>query len=262
MNPTSHTPNNIRILKGSAESLVNLKEGFHELTVLFQLKALYKSNSIHNYRSRWLEISRILGISESKLRKAVNYLLSVKLAHREGEDLRLAGQTTIKKYLDVPSFRKHTIPFTQNKNLETKIKGLVIHQNLNRQNFIIRKKTAESLGFNRGLKGRNKDLINRMITDKILSQRSEKGFTNAATSLSRLSIAKLLNRKSSSTGNRWMKKFKELNLIETDRRRFECLNIPYSSYASKELYSEYGGRLRLYNGLFYLIIANEIAMKW
>lgn len=261
-----HIPNNIRILKACADHIVNHQD-FHELTVLFQLKALYTSNSIHNYRKRWNSLASVLGISESKLRKAVNLLKQRKLAWSERttdrEDLRLAGNETLKKLFDTNKFRKHKIKFDTNKNLETKIKAVILQQNLNRQVYVIREKIVDKLGIKRGKNRRSKEMFYTAIKNKVetLKTRPSKGFPNPVTSLSRLSIANLLNKTSSSTGHRWMNKFKQLDLIETDKRQFEFLNVPYSSYALKELTSEYGGRLRLYKGWFYKVTANEITMK-
>lgn len=260
-------PRPIRVIKGTAEALVH-HDHFHELTVLLQLKALYTSNSIHNYRSRYNSIASILGVSESKLRKCVAFLKTEGLAwcERAGEriDLRLAGNEKIGKLFDTIKFRKHKINFDTNKNLETKLKAVILQQNLNRQVYIIREKIVDKLGIKRGKNMRSKKMFYDAINNKVkaLKTRPSKGFPNPTTSISRLNIANLFNRVSSSTGQRWMNKFKQLNLIEIDKRQFEFLNVPYSNYSLKELTSEYGGRLRIYNGWFYKVIANEITMKY
>lgn len=142
VNHTSHIPNQISIPRGTIQTLV-CKDEHRQLITLFQLKALYKSNSIHNYRSRLTSLASILGISESKLRKDINYLLREKLAWKESTgkriDLRLTGKNNLKELLNAPKTNKtHKINFGTSKQTEIRLKALALQQNLNQQTHIIR----------------------------------------------------------------------------------------------------------------------------
>jgi len=94
------------------------------LTTFFCLKTFYVGGSIHNFRSRYPELTKKLGISESTLRKRLGLLKQAGLCQVEDRHLVLKGRNFIKALFQFKTYKTVKI---QLKDFEGNINKLTEH---------------------------------------------------------------------------------------------------------------------------------------
>lgn len=229
------------------------------IVVLYQLKSLYKSGTIKKYTKRYSELARHKNIncSESRLRNYISILKEYGYVYKDhNKDLVLKSKNKLKEEFGVSKFN-YKISNIYISNLELVIKQLVLHENLTKQEYNVKNKLvyyeygvgkvkgSSDSSFNKLKKIVNKNyehLLKKYQTRYIQNIQDPTSVKvtdfHPYVTLSRKGIAKTLNRVSKSTGYRYMKRFKEFDMIEKDTSNSIIIfkNVDYSYYIN---YLEY-----------------------
>jgi predicted transcriptional regulator len=209
----------------------------------YQLKSLYKGGIILNWKYRKQEIADLLKISRATLYNNTNKLIELGLAKKEGKHLVFTSEKFLlqkfgikyrweRKNRTVYYVYRHD-PLNIGENCEEQIKGLMIKESLEKQEFIVKNKIIKNEIAKSGsttesnIKKLRKVILKRMDTHlKYNRLRGLKSIVNEKNpeinpiiTLSRGTIARKLNRKSKSTGYRAVKKLKNLGIVSDSRQR-------------------------------------------
>lgn len=227
----------IRIHRELPAKIVDNSKLLKALAVFYGLKFIYVGGIIINMTGRYKEISDKLKISPNNLRSKIKTLIEIGLIKKEGRNIFFSGFNQIGKTFNTKSNKSYRISYTDVKALEIIIKALAIENNLEKQRHKVKEKIIKEelrrYGKIEAKTIRNK--IKKYIRKNILfySERYHKRVPsksnnifsenklNTDISISRLGVAGLLGRVSKSTGSRAVNKMKNLNLLESDRKRIE-----------------------------------------
>lgn len=259
------------IFKGFPTSIISDKGTVKVMSVFFQLKSFYVGGSIHNYRSRYREITDLLKICDSTLRRRIGEMVSLGLVVNDGGNLVFAGRNKIKELFDLSgkSRKVYRLKFDETKNIEKQIVALAIDENIRHQVYALRKKLVsdriDKLALHdTRISGKLKRSGNSRFEylSQVQLQRNIKSILkgntpkiNAQTTLSRMGIATLLGMKSKSTGTRWANRLSFMGLIDDLENSVKVKSgISYNSFKNMSL----PGKFFFKNGSIYLRLCNSI----
>lgn len=251
-------PKTIKINKNLATLLAKDNQWLKALSVFYPLKFLYSGGIILNISKRYGEISSILDISESNLRKKIRFLKDQGFIEHKNNNLVFVSFDKIKTKFEIKTHKSHKLEYKNPKDFYILLKTLAIKENLEKQEFKlqeriilqelkkfgkiqaksirnkIRKKIKENIGF---------------LTEKLkqreplysLNNNYSKSTINPDITLSRNKIAYLFGRKSKSSGSRFIKKAKTNGLILRDEKRINKIqsNVHHRIIRSLDLDSSY-----------------------
>lgn len=228
------------------------------MSVFYSLKYLYSGGIILNITKRYSELAKILGISESNLRSKLNFLINEGLIIKENNRLCFVSFNKIKEKFKIKTFKSYRIEYDNPKELEIKLKLIILEENLKRQEYKLQEKIInEELKKFGKIEARN---IIKKIRKKIKSNISylteqykqrELNFSlnnnysskkiNSDITLSRNSIAKQFGKIHKSTGTRFIKKLKNKGLVLQDQKRIKLISNNFNNNIKKamELDSSY-----------------------
>ena len=257
----------ISIPKGLPTAI--LKDGLErDFTIWYQLKSLYVGGIIKDYTKRYQELADTLGIGNSTLRKYIKRLLSYGWVTKKGKHLFFISREKLRVKYNVAKAKYKVKP---NENLLEWVKVRAIKENLNKQIHAYKQKYVDnglkdskdkSQGLKRLFKTQLKDFDNHLSKQQERFRKDVKngvkGAINPFITLSRLGIAKVLNRKSKYTGSYQMKKFKKANLILKDESNllffkscsyYEYLKLKSINYTCNYLYKDGKVFIKLSNNI-------------
>ncbi len=277
----------ISIPKGLPSAIINDNKLLKSICILFKLKSLYKSGVIKNYTRRYNEISKHPNIncSESKLRNYISILRDYGYVRKDkNKNLHLVSKTQLRSEFEVSKF-SYKISKEQICNLEDMIKALVLTENLQQQkNNVIDKIIFDeySIGKEKGSRpSKALTKIKRFVEHDFKSCLSRQQARYAHTvkndlqsdvpdffpfiTLSRNGIARKLNKKSKSTGNRYIEKFKTMGLVVSDEPNYIIIehNVSYDyfkKFKSMFNFNDYVPYLRYSRGRILRILPNNLQM--
>ena len=227
----SHIPTNrpIRIYKSLSQKIVHDSNTIKLIALFSQLKSMYVGGIILNYTSRYKQLTAVLDISESTLRKRINQLTTMGLIKKEGKHISFIAHKKIKELFDLsPKLRKvNLFAFENTKQIQNKIIVTAINENLKQQKYKINKKILSQkikrLAIQCSTIEENTYSFYAKRIDSLLENQIKRNLKtikcgripkiNTQATLSRQGVAKLLGRKSKATGTRWIRKLNQLNLI-------------------------------------------------
>jgi hypothetical protein len=194
-----------------------------------------------------------LGISESNLRTKVNRLVRNGFCALENGNLIFISSKRFCELIDVPYSKGYHVEQLNAKEVSDYLKSFTIDHNETKQKHTIKKKYAKAL--NVGCHKRDFNIkLNAFI------QRGEQcKNVNPKITLSRKGIAKLMNRKSATTGSRIVKRLKSKGLL-TDKAQFEKVMPCKSKYdfLAIKLHFEDWFLLSYSNGYVWRRISNQV----
>lgn len=234
--------NYISIPKGLPSKIIQNNRDLKMLVVFYQLKSLYVGGIIHDYTKKYDEISEKFGISNSKLRNYISILLKMGWVYKDkNKSLVIRSK---KMLVDAYGISKYCykIDVCSINDLENILKTLVLKENQDKQAYLLKKKFVERQLDKEGRASSSKMLAKQTkvikkyvnnnfdyLVEKEKKRLREIGlkencFTlinelnklNPFISNSRHTTSKLLNRKSKSTGSRYIKKLISKNYINND----------------------------------------------
>jgi DNA-binding Lrp family transcriptional regulator len=265
----------IRIHQGLPTKIVKDQKLLKAICVFYGLKYLYTGGIILNISKRYKEISKKLEISETNLRSKVKYLIELGLITRENNNLTFTGFTKIKQILKLKTFKSFRVDYKTPKNLEILIKCLSIEENYKKQEYKLQQKVIkEELKRFGKIEAKNtqKKIIQKIrkgigpLTEKYkqrepnfsINKDSLKKEMNPVTTLSRQGVAKLFNRKSKSTGTRFINKIKKHGYVIDDEKRIDLIykKFNFNMFRSLELDSSYF----IYKNNLYQRLPNKLTL--
>jgi hypothetical protein len=255
-------------------------------TVFYQLKSLYKGGVIINYTSRYSDIANEFNISVSKLRNYIRVLLKKGWVKKENKNMILMSKRYISEGFNISKYC-YKIKTTELCNLENIFKALAIQENYNKQEHLLKKRLIKKILLketegetcsSKGLKKLESNIKKRVTNNLEDLKQTEylrfeenpvdsikKKLINPFITLSRKGVAKLLGRKSKSSGYRNITKLKKNNLVDDQMNYLliakdisynEYINLRYD-YLSNGYYITYNK----YDNKVYLRLANLIYLK-
>jgi hypothetical protein len=265
----------IRIHQGFPTKIVKDQKLLKAICVFYVLKYLYTGGIILNISKRYKEISKKLEISETNLRSKIKYLIELGLITRENNNLTFAGFNKIKKIFNLKTFKSFKVDYKTPKSLEILIKCLSIEENFKKQEYKLQQKVIkEELKKFGKIEAKN---IEKKIIQKIKAgigsltenyKKREPNYSlnknflekkvNPVTTLSRSGVASLFNRKSKSTGTRFISKIKKFGYVVEDEKRIDLIHrkFNYNMFRSLELDSSYF----IYKNNLYQRLPNKITL--
>jgi len=228
------------------------RELFLDTCVFFPLKAQYKGGVILNYKSRRVEMAAKLGISESNLRTKVNRLVRNGFCTLENGNLRFISSERFCEMIDVPYSKGVHITEFNAKEISDHIKSWTIEHNTIKQKYQAKQNYAKELKV-----GCHKRDFKRKFDAFIQRGEQFKG-VNPNFTLSRKGVARVMNRKSATTGSRIVKRLKAKGLL-TDTPRYEkVLKCSKSDFFKLRMEHEQWYLLKYVNGHLCKRTANQI----
>lgn len=242
----------IKINKELPGRVLHDNELFKSCVIFVHLKSFYRYPVIKNYRKRWKEISKKLGVSETKLRIYIGCIKRYGWAvETKDGSLRLIGRSVHAKMLGVEKCKQYwKVSFVSTKKLEAIFIKYALVENTSRQEFIIKKKIVEQKVsileiHDEGIKKKFRCYVKKSLNigDEINKLRGGAYFKtttnfdehttpslfytplkyqnsiNPFVTMSRKKIGMLAGGKSESAGVRVAKKLKRYNLMEDETRR-------------------------------------------
>lgn len=242
----------VSIPKGFPTKIQADKKALKGIVIYYQLKSLYVGGTIHNYRKRYQELADTFGISSSNLRSKISLLKEFGLAKSIGTTLFLRSKSQLIEQYGT-SKKCYKIECTQ--DFEAVLLALACAENIEQQKYrtakkIVDHKLKESKdkpkGYIRQVKRYVRDNFDSIVS--IEKKRFQTSYINPFFTLSRKGIARVINRKSKSTGQRWAKKFISLGLLkESSNLILFKENANYNDYLLtlelKDNYKLIGNRL-------------------
>jgi DNA-binding Lrp family transcriptional regulator len=209
------------------------------MAVFYGLKFLYVGGIIVNITGRYSEISGRLGISPNNLRGKIKTLQKIGILTKSGRNITFSGYEAVGRTFGTKSRRSFRIPYADTKKIELLLKALAIESNLEKQRYRVKDKIIGEELKRYGkieaktIRNKIKKYIRKNISfyaenyKKRVSQRPSTIFRNSTlnttTTVSRNCIAKIVGRRSKSTGCRLVKKLAGMNLLETDNKRISMV---------------------------------------
>lgn len=194
-----------------------------KLAIYFDLKHLYISSIILNYKSRYKEIADHFGISDSNLRGKIKMLKEDGLVRSEGKNLVLVSFKKFRKKFNLKSKDSYWFEFTP--HIEEMMDYILLNKNqLKQKNAFVKKEVKERCADSKDpiTRRKIKQFVNKNY-DKIASRNLVCGLesvvnkdfskANPNFTVSRQGAAKVLFRKSKSTGSRRIKRLVKLGFI-------------------------------------------------
>jgi len=245
------------------------------MSVFYSLKYLYAGGIILNISKRYKEISTILEISETNLRNKTKFLIELGLITKENNNLIFAGFNKIQKILKISSYKSYRIEYNTPKELEISLKCVAIEENLRKQEYKLQEKILkEEIKRFGNIQANN---IIRKITQRLkksiipltekykkrepsysINKNSLEKQINPTTTLSRRGVAVLFDKKSKSTGSRFIKRIKERGLVLEDEKRIDLIQrkFNYNIFRSLDLDSSYF----IYKNNLYQRLPNKLTL--
>ena len=234
----------ISVPKGLPSQLVKNTRELKAMAVWYQLKAVRVCGVIKDFGRHAKAIAAVFGYSERKLRTYVQYLRAkgyIEKSNRHDLVLRasrLAGKTygVAKTYYRIPTHRLH--------QLELELRALALQENLERQQFTLRRKLQDQYlrdsgittpshlqpaARRRALRGYDSAKMQATVSQHVAREQQSastpacKPTLNPFVTLSRQGIARALGRRSKATGVRYARKLQACGLLtETKHQLFVC----------------------------------------
>lgn len=234
--------NYISIPKGLPTKIVQNNRDFKMLIVFYQLKSLYVGGIIHDYTKKYNVIAEKFGISSSKLRSYISILLKMGWVYKDkNKSLVIRSKKMLSEAYGVSKYC-YKIKIDVINDLENVIRTLVIKENQEKQVHLLKKKLVNRQLDKEGRASSSKILARQTkIIKKYVNNNFENlvekekirlrgiGFHDNCTKLideinklnpfistSRFNVSKILNRRSKSTGSRYVKKLLDKNYLYSD----------------------------------------------
>lgn len=234
-------PQNIRIHKSLLTKLSQDNKWLKAMSVFYSLKYMYSGGIILNITKRYSEIAKFLGISETNLRSKINFLIEKGLIEKNNNKLIFISFNTIQKKFKIKTFKSYRIEYDKPKELEIKLKLIILEENLKRQEYKLQEKIIneelkkfgkiEAKTTIKKIRKKIKSNIN-YLTEQYKQRELDYSLTNNYSSkninseitLSRNSIAKQFGRTHKSAGSRFIKKLKTKGLVVEDIKRIKLVS--------------------------------------
>lgn len=233
------------------------------IVVYYQLKSLYVGGVILNYRSRYQELADAFEISSSNLRGKIKQIIKLGLAESKGKHLFLRSK---RKLMDQYQTTRKTYKIECTPDLEVVLKALACQENIEQQKYRTAKKIVEyklkdskdkPKGYVRQVKRYVRNNFDNIVS--IEKRRFQTSYINPFFTLSRKGIARVINRKSKSTGQRWAKKFISLGLMkESSNLILFKENATYNDYL---LTIELKDNYKLIGNRLFIVKANNLGFQ-
>lgn len=261
----------ISIPKGLPNAIINDNKLFKAIVMYYKLKSLYKSGVIKQYTKRYSEIAKHPNVncSESKLRMYISILKEYGFVYKDkSKNLHIVSKTKLKDKFNISKY-SYKIEKKEICNLEYYLKGILLENNLEQQ----KSKLIEKIVFDKynigKAKGCKNDKLFKKLKKGVIKNLDENlkyyqyryirniknNLFNSLNNdlfpfitLSRKGVAKVMNRKSKSSGNYLINNLKKLNLIDKDESNNIILEkrIDYKTYLK---YRDYYFNLLINNNI-------------
>lgn len=282
--------NYISIPKGLPSKIVQNNRDFKMLVVFYQLKSLYVGGIIHDYTKKYDVIAEKFGISSSKLRSYISILLKMGWVYKDkNKSLVIRSKKMLSEAYGVSKYC-YKIKIDVINDLENVIRTLVIKENQEKQVHLLKKKFVDRQLDKEGRASSSKILARQTkIIKKYVNNNFENlvekekirlrgiGFHDNCTKLideinklnpfistSRFNVSKILNRRSKSTGSRYVKKLLDKNYLYSDTTNSIVIdnNRNYMDIFTYNtiLLEKYNKYYHIYykKGLIYLKLSNSL----
>jgi predicted transcriptional regulator len=210
--------------------------------MFYSLKYLYSGGIILNISKRYKEISKTLEISESNLRNKIKFLIELGFITKDNNNLSFIGFNKIQKKFKIKTFKSFKVEYKNPKELEILLKCVAIEENFKKQEYKVQEKIIkEELKRFGKIQARNTEIkIKKNIRKNIgplteqykkrepfysINKVSIEKKINPVATLSRKGISNLFNRKSKSTGSRFLNKIKKRGYVIQDEKRIDLIHL-------------------------------------
>lgn len=247
--------NYISIPKGLPTKIVQNNRDFKMLVVFYQLKSLYVGGIIHDYTKKYNVIAEKFGISSSKLRSYISILLKMGWVYKDkNKSLVIRSKKMLSEAYGVSKYC-YKIKIDVINDLENVIRTLVIKENQEKQVHLLKKKFVNKQMKKEGIAGSSnsqsklfkkvskryrqyvennfekliekekKRLYEIGVKEQCFTLINELNKLNPFITTSRFNVSKLLNRRSKSTGSRYVKKLLDKNYLYSDTTNSIIIDI-------------------------------------